>query len=288
MIDIRCQNDAPVDGIVDPLPAQLDAACCAALKHEANAWPKPGLVTPVDSGSHRDMNYGTFVDSIGALRGYFGSVSTAGAHGASYSELQPIAIAAEQRMLAATRGANTHRGAIFNLGLLAAAAAWRARHPSECQSRCGELVARLWGDEILASRSESTLSHGHAVWRRFAAGGARTQAASGFPAVYQVGLPELRRLIADGIDEESALVGSLMALMADLDDTNLLWRGGPAGLSDVRLAARDFLNDGGVRQARWREQLVEMHRWMVCRNLSPGGSADLVAAVWLVHQLGDT
>ncbi|QID19566.1 triphosphoribosyl-dephospho-CoA synthase MdcB [Nitrogeniibacter mangrovi] len=266
-------------------PAALDAACCAALKHEADAWPKPGLVTPVDPGSHRDMNYASFVDSIAALRGYFAEIAEAGARGARYAELQVIAIAAEARMMAATRGANTHRGAIFNLGLLAAAAAWRAAHPSPAPVRCGALVARLWGPAIAASRRAAPTSHGQAVWQQFAAGGARAQAAGGFPAVYRLGLPALQALLAEGIEEDTALIGTLMTLMAHLDDTNLLWRGGDAGLADVQAAARAFLHAGGVRRPDWREALIDMHGWMVARRLSPGGSADLVAATWLVHRL---
>jgi triphosphoribosyl-dephospho-CoA synthase len=266
-------------------PAELDAACCAALKHEADAWPKPGLVTPVDSGSHRDMNYASFVDSIASLRGYFAEIAEAGARGASYAQLQPIAIAAEARMLAATRGANTHRGAIFNLGLLAAAAAWRDAFPDHTAPHCGELVARVWGPAIQASRTAVPASHGQQVWQRFAVGGAREQAAAGFPAVYRIGLPVLRRLTAAGMEEERALIGTLMALMAELPDTNLLWRGGEAGLRDVQHAARRFNLDGGVEHADWRTRLQSMHAWMVARNLSPGGSADLVAAVWLVHSL---
>ncbi|MBT0961872.1 triphosphoribosyl-dephospho-CoA synthase MdcB [Denitromonas iodatirespirans] len=278
-------SPSPPEALTRLCPTALDAACCAALKHEADAWPKPGLVTPVDSGSHRDMNYASFVDSIAALRGYFAEIAEAGARGAPYARLQPIAIAAEARMLAATRGANTHRGAIFNLGLLAAAYAWRAARPEAAPATCGELVARLWGPAILAARREADASHGQAVWQRFAAGGARAQAAGGFPAVYRVGLPALCALRADGVEEEAALIGTLMALMAELDDTNLLWRGGAAGLADVRRAAQDFGRTGGVRHPVWRQRLIEMHGWMVARNLSPGGSADLVAATWLVHRL---
>lgn len=266
-------------------PSALDAACCAALKREADAWPKPGLVTPVDAGSHRDMNYATFVDSIAALKGYFAEVAEAGARGAAYPEIQPIAIAAEARMLAATRGANTHRGAIFNLGLLVAAAALRATRPELAERSCGAIVAQVWGPAILASRSGAPASHGNVVWWRFAVGGAREEAAAGFPAVYEIGLPALRRLLAAGVGEEEALVGTLMALMAELPDTNLLWRGGEAGLGDVQAAAGAFNRSGGVRRPGWREQLMDIHAWMVARNLSPGGSADLVAAAWLVHGL---
>jgi len=263
----------------------IDAACCAALKREADAWPKPGLVTPVDAGSHRDMNYLTFIDSIAALRGYFAEVAEAGARGAAYSGLQAIALAAESRMLAATRGANTHRGAIFNLGLMAAAAGMRDAQPAMATWSCGRIVADCWGPAILAGRSHAPASHGKAAWQRYRAGGARDEAAAGFPTVYRIGLPALRRLLAKGAAEEEALIGTLMALMAVLSDTNLLWRGGAAGLRDVQAAAAAFNRDGGVLRAGWRASLLELHRWMVGRNLSGGGSADLVAACWLAHLL---
>jgi len=263
----------------------IDAACCAALKREADAWPKPGLVTPVDAGSHRDMNYVTFVDSIAALRGYFAEVAEAGARQAAYSDLQAIAIAAESRMLAATRGANTHRGAIFNLGLMAAAAGMRDAQPAMAVWSCGRIVAHCWGPAILAGRSHAPASHGKTVWQRYRAGGARDEAAAGFPTVYRIGLPALRRLLARGAGEEEALVGTLMTLMATLSDTNLLWRGGEAGLREVQAAAAAFNRDGGVLRADWRASLLALHRWMVKRNLSGGGSADLVAACWLAHLL---
>lgn len=266
----------------------LDAHCRAALKREIDAWPKPGLVTPVDSGSHRDMNYATFVDSIAALDGYFAEIAEAGARDADYAELQVIAIVAETRMLAATRGANTHRGAIFNLGLLAAAAGLRHSQSGLADLSCGDIVARRWGAAILASRGDSPASHGKTMWARYGVGGAREEAADGFPTVYGVGVPALCRLLADGMDEDRALVGTLMALMAELPDTNLLWRGGVTGLRDVRRAAVAFNRAGGVRQHDWRERLLGLHGWMVARNLSPGGSADLVAASWLAHYLDST
>lgn len=266
----------------------LDARCREALKREADAWPKPGLVTPVDSGSHRDMHYATFIDSIAALQGYFAEIAAAGADDADYAELQLIAIAAEARMLAATRGANTHRGAIFNLGLLAAAAGLRQSAPALAAWSCGRIVARRWGPAILGSRSDAPASHGKRVWQRYGVGGAREEAAGGFPAVYGIGLPALRRLLAAGVGEEEALVGTLMALMAELPDTNLLWRGGAAGLRDVQDAATAFNRAGGVEQHDWRTHLLDIHGWMVARNLSPGGSADLVAATWLAYRLDPT
>lgn len=263
----------------------LDRLCLDALRHEAMAWPKPGLVTPVDSGSHRDMHIGTFIASIAALDGTFAKIALAGAVGDDFPALQGIGVGAEQRMLAATGGINTHRGAIFNLGLLAAAAGRRQSDPSLAGLTSGQVVARLWGERIAALRDGSPASHGNAVFRRFAVGGARSEAGAGFPTVYRFGMPALRRLLEAGHDREMALIGTLLVLIEQVADSNLLWRGGETGLAFAQDAARAFNADGGVEQSGWRERLVAMHRGFVARNLSPGGSADLVAATWVSYRL---
>ncbi len=263
---------------------RLETVCLDALRHEVMAWPKPGLVSPVDSGSHRDMHIGTFLASLDALQGCFSTLALAGAEGMSFQALQSIGIEAERKMLRATGGVNTHRGAIFNLGLLAAAAARRQADADLSPLECGAVVSRIWGSEILAGRKNSPVSHGNRVFERYAAGGARMEAASGFPTVYSIGLPVLRRLLNDGRDRNTALIGTLMTLMEYLPDTNVLWRDGEAGLDFVREAAADFNHSGGVDSLDWQTRLVALHRAFVARNLSPGGSADLLAATWVVHQ----
>ncbi|WP_085317186.1 triphosphoribosyl-dephospho-CoA synthase MdcB [Derxia lacustris] len=268
------------------LARRIDALCLHALRDEALAWPKPGLVTPRDAGSHRDMDIRTFLASVTALDGAFAAMAEAGAADAPLADLQQIGIDAELRMRAATAGVNTHRGAIFNLGLLAAAAGLRAAQPARWGGQgCGRIVARRWGAAIVAARAQAPGTHGNAVFRAHAAGGARAEAAAGFPTVHGVGLPALRRLRGAGVDGERAVVGCLMALMARLDDTNLLWRGGADGLAHARAAALAFEADGGVLAEGWTARLCALHEDFVARRLSPGGSADLVAATLVVEAL---
>ena len=262
----------------------LELHCLDALRHEVMAWPKPGLVSPADSGSHSDMHLGTFFSSIDALQGSFAELAHAGARGHSFSALRAIGIEAERKMLRATGGVNTHRGAIFNLGLLVAAAARRRADKTLAHFECGAVVAKVWGADIAKGRESSPVSHGNHVYKRFAAGGARMEAASGFPTVYNIGLPALRHLLQDGHDREAALIGTLMTLMEYLPDTNVLWRDGERGLDFVRHSAANFNRSGGVETSGWRARLLLLHRAFVARNLSPGGSADLVAATWAVHQ----
>lgn len=269
----------------DSFHTELERFCLDALRFEAMAWPKPGLVTPVDSGSHTDMHIGTFLASIEALQGSFAALAQAGAYGQPFTALQAIGMAAEQKMLRATGGVNTHRGAIFNLGLLVAAAARRRTDSALSTLDCGTIVARIWGAEIAAGRRQSPSSHGNSAFHKFAAGGARAEAATGFPTVYHIGLPALRRLLAAGHDRETAQIGSLLVLMEYLPDTNLLWRDGQSGLDFVQSSAAAFNRAGGVEASGWQHRLLALHRAFVARNLSPGGSADLMAASWAAHQI---
>lgn len=264
----------------------IDRLCRDALHREIMSWPKPGLVTPRDSGSHEDMDVHTFLASIAALEGCFAAMAEAGGEDAEFCELQSIGIDAEAAMLAATGGVNTHRGAIFNLGLLAAAAGLRRENLAWSGISLGSIVVRRWGDAILAARPGGNgRSHGERVYARHGVGGARAEAAAGFPTVYRFALPHLRSLLARGVDHDRALLGGLLALMARVEDSNLVWRGGAAGLEYVWQQAAAFNAGGGVMREDWREQLQDFHAALVARRLSPGGSADLAAVAWLLHVL---
>jgi triphosphoribosyl-dephospho-CoA synthase len=264
----------------------IGRAAIRALYRELAAYPKPGLVSMVDSGSHTDMDASTFVRSLLALRGYFGVIAAAGGSGARFCALQALGQDAEARMLAATRGANTHRGAIFSLGLLAAAAGWLLSSGQPLSGRAlGETVRKRWGQAILDAREQAPLSHGGLVAERYGEGGARAEAAAGFPHLLDVGLPALRAALTRTADREAASVHCFFSVMAVLSDTNLLYRGGPAGLRYAQAAARRFLAEGGVERADWRESAAAVHGDFVVRRLSPGGSADLLAATLLVHEI---
>jgi triphosphoribosyl-dephospho-CoA synthase len=254
-----------------PRIGELAADC---LKQEAATYPKPGLVSHIDSGSHRDMDFALLVHSAETLVPYFNDLAEAGAAGADMDRLRVIGIEAERAMLAATRGVNTHRGAIFGLGLLCAAAGFRQAY-AICLP-LGRIIAERWGEAIL-SGPVPLHSHGAQVARCHGAGGARVEAARGLPSVYAVALPALRAGGAATGDEEAARVHACMALIATVADTNLLHRGGVAGLEFARNRARAFMKAGGVRQTGWRERAAAIHRAFVARNLSPGGCADLLA-----------
>jgi triphosphoribosyl-dephospho-CoA synthase len=258
----------------------VSGAAHAALLAELHTWPKPGLVSHIDTGSHTDMDMHTLAASAASIRPFFAHLALAGAAGSAMGALREIGKAAESAMLESTGGVNAHRGAIFGLGLLCAAAGatWSTAEdrPWRAADLC-DTVRRRWGDSIMSGPIPRR-SHGAAAWRRFGAGGARAQAACGFPQILAVALPALRlgRLIAPA-DEEAARVHGFFALLATIEDTNLLHRGGAEGLSFAQKSAAGFLEKGGVAQVGWRDAAAAVHRDFIERRLSPGGCADLLA-----------
>jgi triphosphoribosyl-dephospho-CoA synthase len=276
----------PVSRSPNALPAIarcIGREAIRSLHAELVCAPKPGLVSPSDAGAHSDMNAATFVRSLFALRHAFTMLAAAGAADAQLALLRRIGLAAEQRMLAATGGVNTHRGAIFTLGLLAAAAA----HAHGCRAHAGvmgDIVRRRWGAALLEVPAGHR-SHGLGVLGRYGASGARGQAASGFPAVFGIGWPALREAQARGASANVARIHALFRLIAQTGDTNLLHRAGPEGLAFARASAFGFLARGSVFRPHWQADARAIHRAFVARNLSPGGTADLLAASIFVERL---
>jgi triphosphoribosyl-dephospho-CoA synthase len=224
------------------------------------------------------------------LRPYFRGIARCGLQRQGFAPLQRLGIEAEARMLAATGGVNTHRGAIFNLGLLCAAAgSLIAEGEMPGAAAACALVKTNWGAEILDGLATlpaaAQLSHGLVVARRYGSGGARQEAAAGFPAALELGLPAYRRILAATGDGELAAVQALFALMAGLEDTNLLWRGGRDGLAHGRRAAGEFLAAGGVFASDWRDHAAAIDQDFIARRLSPGGSADLLGVTLFLAEL---
>jgi triphosphoribosyl-dephospho-CoA synthase len=161
-----------------PDAGAIAASAVHCLLLELETWPKPGLVSHIDPGSHDDMDADTFRVSVSAIEPYFHALAEAGACGCGMGRLRNIGLDAEAAMLAATSGVNTHRGAIFGMGLLCAAAGARAGGRIDPTLSLGATVSRLWGGSILDG-PVLLHSHGSRARRRFSAGGARMEAAQG-------------------------------------------------------------------------------------------------------------
>jgi len=265
---------------------RIGRAATAALYDELALHPKPGLVSFVDNGSHADMTAATFLRSLFALRRYFPAIAALGAEDAPLRDLEAAGIAAEARMLAATGGVNTHRGAIFTLGLLCASAGWRvARGLAPDADGVRATLRKRWGEALAGRRPANAGSHGRRAVLRHGLRGASDEAALGMPVLFEVALPALRAARAGGHGDEPARLQAFFEVLALLDDTNLVHRGGLAGLRHAQRHARAFLAAGGAGRPDARAHALAIHADFVARRLSPGGTADVLAAACLLQRL---
>ena len=272
---------------MSPEDQALARAAVTAMRDELQTYPKPGLVSPIDSGAHADMDFALMCRSADSLLRPFAALAAAGRAAQSFEQaLMPIGIEAERGMLAVTGGVNTHRGAIFSVGLIVAAIArTQALSVELSPAAIRESLKDTWGAslEAHAARNDET-SHGALVRRRMGRDGARREAALGFPSIFEIGLPAYRAAQQAGLDVKAASIQTLFALMSSIDDTTVLYRGGLEGGSFVRRSAAGFLDGGGCHQPDWFEKAEALHRAFIARNLSAGGCADLLACTLLVSR----
>lgn len=283
---LRLQPEPQLHSHSQLTPAAIGRAATLALHDELSLTPKPGLVTLIDCGSHDDMDAHTFMRSLFSLRHYFVQIAEAGFAGAEFAVLERCGIAAEARMLGATGGINTHRGAIFMLGLLCASAGAAVREhggaPRPHQLR--DALRRLWGDALVRrSRRMPTLPGGLAA-QRHGLRSASEEAALAFPVLFDTALPALTVALARGLTPQEARLDTLFRIMAVLDDSNLAHRGGLAGLRYAQGMAQSFLDRGGVARPGGLLETHAIADAFVARRLSPGGAADtLAAACWIMR-----
>jgi triphosphoribosyl-dephospho-CoA synthase len=228
----------------------LAALATQSLIAEAELTPKPGLVDRRGSGAHNDLSLKLMTQSATVLEPYFAAMASCSQvrdlDTDLRMELAEIGRAAERAMFKATQGSNTHKGAIWILGLLVAAAA-----RGEGQS-AREIVAVAGSIARLPDRAlPELITHGDIVRNRYGAAGARGEAASGFPHVIQFGLPDpARSASTESFLEEICRLDALLSVMAELDDTCVLYRGGVEALDAVKSGAKAVLVAGGYGSAK--------------------------------------
>ena len=258
-----------------------------ALITEATLTPKAGLVDAAHNGGHADMNLALFLKSADVIAPYLGDCAATGmtfagtpASPALLAAIRPIGLAAEAAMRAATGGVNTHKGAIFAFGVVAAALGKRlaeagratlADVQADVRAICAGLLAELHqpGDDSAGKRG----------YARHGIGGARGEAASGYATVSSHALPAYRQaLTADG-NSRRALHLALVTLYAVNDDSTTLARVGLDGLRAHQHWARQLLADHATcaDEARLSDAIAAYARDCASRRLSAGGSADLLA-----------
>lgn len=304
-----CENDAAVCGrsrahSVDRLREKTDQLLWDAVRkaeseeiariavksllYEVCTTPKPGLVDRLNNGSHKDMDLFTFSAGISALFPYFAACAGIGMETAekdpaeTFQKLRFPGKQAESAMFAATGGVNTHKGAIFSMGILCAAAGrlWeKDPAPNDLPALCGEMTRG-----VTAEIPHSKETAGKRLYEKYGITGIRGQAEQGFPLVSQVGLPALETGLQMGKTLNDAGCGALLAMIARGEDTNMLHRSDPQTRSAMAEKVGRMIQENPYPGAA---ALTELDRLFREKNLSPGGCADLLAMCYFLHFLRD-
>lgn len=268
---------------------ELAIKAVTALVDEAILTPKPGLVDTRNSGSHSDMSIELMLKSARALERTFKEIAVISyLHPINQELREKIAFIGrhgEKEMFAATGGINTHKGAIWALGLLVSA---MASSPAEQDPvKLLELAGQI---SSFKDRYQPILpTHGQTVKKKYPVMGAKEEAQLGFPHIRDVSLPALLRAREAGKRDQEAQIEALLSLVALVDDTCILYRGTWSDLLEIKRLANEFLVQDGFKTQSGRMIFDLLTKYCEERNLSPGGSADLLAAtLFLVSRLGNS
>ena len=264
-----------------------------ALLYELSVTPKPGLVDRKNNGAHMDMDFYTFLDSATALSPYFEKMYVLGAENKNLSakELLPhlrvAGIRAESDMFSATAGINTHKGAIFSLGILAASCGYLGAGNKDVQQileTAAHIASGALKTDFAKLEQENATTNGEVLFVKHGITGIRGEAALGFPAVRKYGLKTLEEAMLRGVSLNDAGVETLLTLLSCVEDTNIIHRGGRQRLKEIQDKLQQFLKT----QPNTEEILqyaTHLDRQFISENLSPGGCADLLAICYMLHLL---
>ena len=267
-----------------------------ALLDEAALFPKPGLVDPVSQGAHSDMDFTTLVRSAVALQqgfykcariGYESAAPAQPIAAAVRKQLRTAGLALEKAMFTETRGVNTHKGAIFIFAYLLGAAGQLSgvtQLDGICngveltETLCAQvraLAAGLCSKDMAGVSAKRTLTHGEQVFLQYGCTGIRGEVEAGLPlvqrnAAYLAGLTHLT--------QRDAYLYTLLHIIAENKDTNVLFRAGSAALRDLQTRCASIITSGAAGSTLYAA-VEALDVYCIERHISPGGSADIFAAV---------
>lgn len=264
-----------------------------ALIHEVLLSPKPGLVDRFNSGAHSDMDIYTFMDSVLSIKDYFYECTNEGYNhnNSNYFEIlekiRPIGIEAEKRMFLFTKEINTHKGAIFIFGILCSAIGSLKRENKEFNiinilKRSSQISDKILDDFKNIDLNKEKLSYGEKQFLESGSLGVRGEAKNGFPLLEKSYL-EFETTINEGFNEEIAIGQSLLYLMNNLIDTNIIGRKGLSGIDYIKSKSEEIIDLGGYKTEEGILKINEVDKDFIRENISPGGCADLAAATLFLY-----
>lgn len=270
----------------------LSNMCILALLDEVYTTPKPGLVDKNNSGAHSDMNVELFEQSAYSLLPYFWDMAHRGLNALkcenALPELRPVGKEAEDRMLKVTKGVNTHKGAIFSMGIMCFSAGYilgqgRDITLAELQQVC-KIVAQPVFLDFDGISEQTAKTAGELLYLKYQDKGVRGEAENGFSSVFEMAYPMYKNLLKEGKSRNTGGVITLLRLISVVRDTNLLKRGGEEGYNWLKAEALSILSRE-LREDEVIDLSTELDKEASKRNLSPGGCADLLALTYFLDMI---
>lgn len=263
-----------------------------AILLEVSTHPKPGLVTRLSNGAHKDMSIFTFMMSSAVLSKAFNDLQDIGqAHRGTLAELfcklRSYGVGAEAELLRVTKGVNTQRGILFAGGIVSAVSGYAMNMGLSRDALLPlikEMAAGLVARE-LKNLDHAAMTAGEKLYYKYGITGIRGEVENGFPSVVNYGLPALADAFNKGATINDALVHALIALMTVVEDSNVIWRTDYDTLLEVQRIAKNILSLGSVFTEKGRMAIAETERYFLQRRISPGGSADLLSVTITLYLL---
>ncbi len=271
--------------------ADMCSSCAGrAMMYEVCTTPKPGLVDRANTGSHKDMDIYSFVDSSAALTSYFRRLVLAGIEFHSdepqnlFEKIRYAGMEAEYFMFKAAN-ANTHKGLIFSLGIICAALGYlfannKAADVSEVLELSRQMTVGVLND-FSAVTMENAKTYGEKLYAMYGITGIRGEAANGFVSVEEYGLPVLNDLIDRGFSLNDAGALALINLIANVKDTNIISRSNIYVQNSVQQEIKDLIESKGIENITM-DEITGIDNKFIRMNLSPGGCADLLAVTYML------
>ena len=269
-------------------PEFLAKVATDALLQEVNLAPKPGLVDPISTGAHQDMTKDTFYKSIDALRSYLLDYAKAGEnHNGTpldlFNELRALGKQAEDAMMAATNHINTHKGANFSFALVLGATAHTKGNIPEALHYCHLMTRHLIEVDFADLDQKEHLSYGEKLYVEHGITGIRGEAASGYPSLSKA-LDYYNTLNTHTPRHRDLLL--LLYLMTFVEDGNLIHRGGIDAYKKIQQEAKLLFDEAQtLSEEELASRLEDYDNVLIERNLSPGGSADLLSLTFFCHKI---
>ena len=264
-----------------------------ALLYEVSISPKAGLVSRLSNGSHKDMNFFTFIDSALSLDNYFSECYIYGKKNDFYSpnffkNLRDLGKKAEKEMYQATDGINTHKGTIFSMGIIISVLASYLKETDEIdlkvlsnkiKNMCSPLLNELENTNDFSTYGEKAFKNYHLT-------GARGLALSGYKIVLLDGINKLKEFTKI-LDFETSCILLLFYYISILDDTNIVNRANLETLKEIQILCKNLYeeNSKSLSKEKIRNEMSKLNDIFIEKNISAGGSADLLILTIFIHFL---